>query len=749
MAVVFLADDLRHRRRVAVKVLRPELAQAVGAQRFLREIEIAAQLSHPHILPLYDSGEAAGFLYYVMPYVEGESLRARLDREKQLSLEDAVETALEVADALSYAHSLGVVHRDIKPENILFQAGHAVVSDFGIARAVSASAGEKLTETGLAVGTPAYMSPEQATASDEVDARTDIYALGCVLYEMLAGDLPFSGATPQAMLARKVVEPVPRLRVVRDTVPVPLEEVITRALAKVPADRFATAAQLRGALDRARAAPSIATARPQVRHRAAAVGALLVVLLAAVGWWLSGTIGGGTPRLHSIAVLPFENLTGDAEQEYVLAGLHDALIGELARLGPLQVRSRRSVVRYAMSDKPVTEIAHELNVDGVVAASFSRSGDSVEVRVQLLQAQPEERSLWAEVYDRDIGEALGMHSEVAGQIARQIGISLTPEQAARLGGPRRVNREAYEAYLRGRSAITRGTPEDVQRGLAYLHEANARDPADPFPYVGLALGYSILGHGPRPEVLPRALAAAERALELDSTLAEPYAVIAQAKFYREWDWAGAAQNFRRALELDPTLADARAHYAWYFDLLGPHDRALAEMRRAIESDPLDPLWHTWLAAMYMYRGRLDEAIAEARNALELNPDFPIALGTLGEGLAYQGKYEEAVAAGERAAALSPQQRGGLAQIYALAGRTDDARRLAAELESEGPAGLILWDLPQAYAALGDKERALAWVERLFDRPHPYAPHITRAPGFVSLRDDPRFRVLVRQLNLPR
>ncbi|MDH3458505.1 MAG: serine/threonine protein kinase, partial [Gemmatimonadota bacterium] len=233
MAVVYLADDLRHRRRVAVKVLKPELAQAVGAQRFLREIEIAAQLSHPHILPLHDSGEAAGFLYYVMPYVEGESLRARIDREKQLSIEDAVKTAREVADALSYAHSLGVVHRDIKPENILFQAGHAVVSDFGIARAVSACADEKLTETGIAVGTPAYMSPEQATASDEVDARTDVYALGCVLYEMLAGELPFSGATFQAMLARKIVEPVPRLRVVRDTVPVPLEEVITRALAKV------------------------------------------------------------------------------------------------------------------------------------------------------------------------------------------------------------------------------------------------------------------------------------------------------------------------------------------------------------------------------------------------------------------------------------------------------------------------------------------------------------------------------------
>ena len=435
--------------------------------------------------------------------------------------------------------------------------------------------------------------------------------------------------------------------------------------------------------------------------------------------------------------------------------MHDALIGELARLGPLQVRSRRSLARYAKSDKPVTEIARELNVDGVVVASFGRSGDSVQVRVQLLQARPEERSLWAEVYGRDIGEALGMHSEVAGQIAREIGISLTPEQSARLRAPRRVNREAYEAYLRGRSAITRGTPEAVQQGLAYLHEANARDPADPFPYVGLALGYSILGHGPRPEVLPRAIAAAERALKLDSMLAEPYAVLGVAKLYREWDWAGAEQNFRRALELNPTLADARAHYAWYFDLLGPRDRAPEEMRRAIESDPLDPLWPTWLAALYLDRERPDDAIAAARHAIEINPDHTRASALLGLAFAAKGMLDSALAILEPLAARDAGAKGPLAQVYVKVGRTGDASRLAAEMEATGSLGQNLWLLPPVYVALGDTVRALSWLKRAFELSHNYAPWLVprdeTAPGFAgmgSLRREPRFQALIRRLNLP-
>ncbi len=749
MATVYLAQDLKHGRQVAIKVLRPDLATALGPDRFVREIEIAANLTHPHILPLFDSGTADGFVYYVMPFVDGESLRDRLRREGRLSIEEAIRFAEQVASALTYAHDRGVVHRDIKPENILLAGGQATVVDFGIARAVTAAGGERLTVTGLAIGTPAYMSPEQAFGAGEVDGRTDTYALGCVVYEMISGRAPFEGSTAQALLAMHAAKTVPRLRATDRSVPLFVERAVQRAMAKVPADRFATAEAFAEAL-------STGTVVARVRRRRATSRTLVaagVLAMLAAGWAVERALGGG-PDLGSLAVLPLENLTGDSAEAYVGAGMHEALIAELARIQELRVISRRSVMRYAGTEKSVPEIARELNVDGVVTASFGRTGENVRVSVRLLDARSEEGSLWQQVYVRDIGDVLAMYGEVAAAIAGEIGIRIDPRHEARLATRRRMNRDAYEAYLRGRFAITQGDPVAVQQGLAYLHEANARDPADPLPYVGLAIGYGILGHGPRPEVLPRAVAAAERALALDSMLAEPYAVLAQAKLYREWDWAGAERAFRRALELNSTLADARAHYAWYFDLLGPRDRALDEMQRAIASDPLDPLWPTWLASLYMDRGLYGDAIEAARHAIEVNPTFGLGVGMLGRALAEAGMRDSALAVLESVEG-DPAVKGMLAQVYAKVGRIDDARRIAIDMEATAPVGLKVWQLPQIYAALGDTERALYWLEQAFVLPHPYAPWLVprdeHAPWFAtmgSLREEPRYQALLQRLNLP-
>jgi serine/threonine-protein kinase len=327
MATVYLAQDLKHDRKVAVKVLRPEVAAPLGMDRFLAEIRITANLSHPHILPLHDSGEADGFLFYVMPYVEGESLRDRLNREKQLRIEDALKIACEVADALGSAHRHNVIHRDIKPENVLLQEGHAVVADFGVARAINAAGGAQLTETGIVVGTPAYMSPEQALGEVQLDGRSDIYSLGCVLYEMLGGEPPYTGPTPQAVIAKKLSEPTPRISVLRELVPQSVESALDKALAKTPADRFDTPAELVDALSPALAVP---VGPSHVGHRKA------------IARMVSRGTGTVPPPIERLAVLPLANLTGDPEQAYFVDGMHRALIAELAQIGALTVISRQS-----------------------------------------------------------------------------------------------------------------------------------------------------------------------------------------------------------------------------------------------------------------------------------------------------------------------------------------------------------------------------------------------------------------------
>jgi serine/threonine-protein kinase len=746
MATVYLAEDLKHHRQVAVKVLHPDLAVAIGAARFLREIEIAAKLTHPHILPLHDSGEADGFLYYVMPYIEGETMRGRLRREKQLSLDEALQITREVADGLSHAHSLGVVHRDIKPENILLTSGHAVVADFGIARAITEAGGERLTETGLSVGTPAYMSPEQAMGQQDVDARSDIYSLGCVAYEMLAGDPPFAGTNPQAILARKTLEPPPPLRTVRDTVPAAVEQPILKALAKVPADRFATAAQFRDALGFTPPSGTVVVRQPRRLSKPRAVGlvALLAVVIAIGGWWISRAFADG--GVESLVVLPFYNATGDPEQDYLAAGMHDALISTLKQIGELRVTSLTSAMRYKDTEKSIPEIARELNVDAVVEASVLRSGDNVNLEVQLIDALPEEHELWSQPFERSMDDVLVMYNDVARAIAREAQVGLTPGQQARLGTARQVRQDTYEAYLRGMFLLRKGTLQDSERGLAYLHEALENDPADPLAYAGLAIGYITAAHGPEPpvEALPRARAAAERALSLDSTLAETLTALAFLKGYYQYEWDEAEEMFLRALEMKPSLDMAHYWYSWQLALFRRMDEAFEEHKLAEALDPLNPLHTAGLGWLYLLEERWDEAEAEARKALELDPRDGMGLYVLAEVQAARGRHEEAVATAQRA------RRGGrgwiLGRQLALAGRTQEAREIAAELEAEGPSPWNAWSLAVLYATLGDKDDAFRWLD--YERIHCWVigSHILRP--FEPLRDDPRFPGLMERMNLP-
>jgi eukaryotic-like serine/threonine-protein kinase len=737
---VYLARDLKHGRKVAIKVLRPELAAALGSERFVREIEIAAKLTHPHILPLFDSGEADGLLYYVMPYVEGESLRDRLNRESRLPVEEAIRLADHVASALAYADEHGVVHRDIKPENILLAGDQAIVADFGIARAVEAAGGARLTHTGIAIGTPSYMSPEQAFGPEAVDGRSDVYALGCVVYEMVTGRPPFVGRTAQALLAEHAAAAVPGMRAISPDVPLFLERAVQRAMAKDPADRFRTAGAFADSLTTATVVSRVR--RPWPRQWAA--GAATALVLVAAGWGVYETMG--TPRIERLAVLPLTNLTGDSAQEYLLEGVHEALIAELGLLG-LPVIARTTMRRYQGTDKSVREIARELGVHGVIEGSVFRRGDSLEISARLYDAA--EQEIWSGSYDGDLPNVVALYRGFARAIADRVRVRLTPGGAARLSRAAPVNPAVYEAYLKGMYILNRSRPiDDLSEALGHFERAIEANPADPLAYTGLAHAYATLGHGPAPppDVWPRARAAAERALRLDSMLAEAWTVIAHVKYYYEWDWAGAERAFLRVNELNPSLPINHYHHAWFLMSTGRGRQALVAHHRARELDPLTPRNTVWISGLYMFMGELERAISEARKAAEEFPGHPVPLYVLGASHAQLGRYDEAIAAHELMTKADPNWRHELGATYALAGRVADARRILAELEAEEPNSWIALGLADVHAALGNRDEAIRWLQ--YEPRHAWWMGMRRKPVFDSLRGDPRFDALVQLLNLP-
>jgi len=740
MATVYLAQDLKHGRKVAIKVLRPELAATLGVERFVREIEIAAKLTHPHILPLFDSGQAQGFLYYVMPHVEGESLRERLEREAKLSVQEAVRITDQIASALTYAHERGVIHRDIKPENILLAGDQAIVADFGIARALEVAGGERLTGTGLAIGTPAYMSPEQALGSEDVDATTDVYALGCVVYEMVAGRPPFEGATPQALLAKHAVDTVPSLRRSDLAVPIFLDRAVERALAKDRRDRFPSATAFAEVLT-----TGIVVTRVHERwwpRRAPAVAAG-VALLALAGWRIATMIvGAGIQRL---AVLPLTNLTNGPEQQYLVEGVHEALISQLAQLG-ISVTARTTMEQYRNTAKSIREIAAELGVDAVIEGSLFREGDSLEIGARLYDGDSE-REMWSGSYDGDLPNVVALYRGFARAIADEIQWTLTPDHEARLSRASPVNPAVYEAYLRGMYHLNKSTAEDFEKALTYFHEAVEKNPADPLAYAGLAFGYITLGHGPAPPpgAWPRARAAAERAVRLDSGLAEAWAALADIRTYYEWDWEGAERAFQRANELNPSLPMNHYHYAWYLALFGRTDEAIAEHKRAQELDPLTPLHTVWIPGLYLYMGQYDKALVEARHTAEQYRNNATGLFVLGTSAAQMGEYDEAIAAHEKMVAINPVWKFALGRTYALAGRTDDALRILTELEAQPPTSWGAIGLADLHTALGNKDEAFRWL--MYDPPHAWLPWSRTNPALEPLRNDPRFHDLLRRMNL--
>ena len=749
MAVVFLAEDLKHRRRVAIKLLKPELSAVLGSERFVREIAIAATLQHPHILPLYDSGQAGGLFYYVMPFVEGESLRQRLAREQQLPLDAALQITREVGSALQHAHEHGVIHRDIKPENIMLSGGHAVVADFGIARALDAASAEQLTRSGMVVGTPQYMSPEQAGGA-AVDGRTDQYSLACTLYEMLIGQPPFTGPSALAVIARHSVDPVPSLRVVRQTVPQAVEGAIIQAMAKVPADRFASIQRFLDALQSPGIASLPQTVSPRPRSRLVMTTLGAGVLVVVVAWWaVAGRTARRTPPgsrpIRAVAVLPFQDLAGSSDGAYLGEGMTEGLIADLAQIGSLKVIAGSSGSVAQGTARSLADLARELGIEAVVKGSIRRAGDTIRVNVRLLHV-PDSTPVFTGDYQGRLGQLPDLQREITVAITGSINAELKGDERSRLDARHEVDQRAYEAYLRGRFHLER---RELERARTMFEQAGRIAPDWAPPLVGLANYYTALpffSDVAPAEVLPKARAALVQALALDETLAEAHAATGYIRAYYEWDWRAAEQEFRRALELRPNYTDAYFSYSRFLASRRRLDEAIAQLDRAVELDPLSLSLQANRALLDYFAGRYDVAASRLREILKSDSTDALVKWGLALVVEQQGRPNEAIAILEPISASSLNRKSSLGHAYGVAGNSVRARSVLAALHAQAARSYVpSYYFALVHAGLGQRDQALRYLERAYEERSTVLAYLLIDPRLASLRDDPRFLALARRL----
>jgi eukaryotic-like serine/threonine-protein kinase len=756
MATVYLARDLRHGRPVALKLLRPELAVALGSERFQREIHLAAGLQHPNILTVLDSGGSGTLLWFTMPFVQGESLGSHLDRERQLSVDEAVRIACEVADALGCAHSRGIVHRDIKPGNILLSGGHALVTDFGIAQSVDDKTADRLTESGMIVGTPAYMSPEQASGERNLDGRTDIYALGCVLYEMLAGEPPFTGPTAQSIAAKRLTDPVPAVGRVRETVPAGVERALTRAMAKVPADRFASAADFAAALRTGLSDRLAAPPRKRSGFRWPIAGAAALLLLAAVLYLKRGSGPAEPAGPIPLAVLPFRTFGAAGDSSVLAIGIPDAIITRLAGVRQMRLRPTSAVLPYAGKDTEPREVGRALAVRYLLTGTVQATADRLRVSVQLVRAG-DGSPLWGSHYDLARKDLLTLQDSIAERVSASLAVRLSADEHDRLYRRYTANPAAYEWYLRGRSQLARVTEDGTKAALQAFERALALDSSYALAQAGLAMASADMhlrfASGPEVKVWgERAKEEAARALALDPNLAEAHLAKAAVSRKADFDWESTLEESGRALALNPNLDVAHYFREAAFYHLGLFDLAEREDREALGMDPADQVEQLRTRGVVAFlQGRYPEAVKNLESARR-SSSRAYTDSYLAQAYYYTGDSTRAIATLDSlsqttSAPAANRARAALASFLAHQGEKEEAEALIAIVVGKG--GYVdhhvAYSLGAAYAQLGQPEQAASWLTKAMETGFPCYPWFERDPLLDPVRQDPRVSRVLTQL----
>ena len=768
MGEVYLAEDTQLGRRVAIKILPPEAVSDEHARkRLVREARAAATLDHPNICSIHEVGEEGGRSFIAMQYVEGDLLDVRMKR-KPLELLESLVIAAQVADALAEAHAHSIIHRDIKPSNIIVDTrGQVKVMDFGLAKIVAgaidgeAETHSLLTTPGALLGTVPYMSPEQVRG-EVLDARSDIFSLGVVLYEILSGRQPFASESVAASAsAILTLEPPPLARFVPDT-PDELQRIVRKCLEKDRKRRYQSARDLSIDLlnlqrrsDAGAITAEKSTVQPRSNLRRLLFIALPLAVLAVVGItvYLLPLRG---EAIDSIAVLPFVNVNADPDMEYLSDGVTESLTNSLSQVPRLRMIAHSSVFRYKGKEIDPQTVGRELGVRAILLGRVTQRGDNLSISAELVDARDNSR-IWGEQYSRKLADILQVQEEISREISDKLRLKLTGEEQNLVAKRYTENVEAYQLYLRGRYYWNQRNEESLRRGVDYFQQAIDKDPHFALAYSGMADSYSALGSVgisalPPREAMVKMKLAAQKALGLDDTLAEAHTSLADAKFRGDWDWSGAEREFKRALELKPNYAEGHQWYSQYLVAMGRYEESIAEGKRAQQLDPVSPGISRSLAFDYYLAHRYDQAIEEYQRALELDPNFFFAHWLLGLAYANRSMFEQAIAESQKAVELSghgPGALGSLGHVYAASGRRDEAQQVLGELKELAKRRYVSpYSVAAIYALLGDKDAAFEWLEKAYSDGAYGMLFLKSEPAWDGLRSEPRFQDVMRRVGLP-